>query len=300
MNTLLTEMDSSGEYINAEWKYDNHCIPSNLHCHDYYEIYFFLKGDIMFFVDDRIYKVNPEQFVIIPPFLMHGVVERKELSQYERGSLYMSSKALSNASFGQINLEQYINNITKSGYCFTLSYDDFSNIKELMCKANNNCKSVLPLDKFSLYSYIASILNIICRANNVSPLISPATSGNNLNYDILNYIDNHYNESLSINDIAKHFGISTSGLMHTFAEYTNHSIYNYILYRRITKAKELMYTDISLNDIAYKCGFNDYSNFLRAFKKHTGLSPKQYKSKLHISASTFPLRRVLDNHPQND
>ena len=70
--------------------------------------------------------------------------------------------------------------------------------------------------------------------------------------------------------------------MHTFAAYTNHSIYNYILYRRITRAKELMYTDLSLNDIAFKCGFSDYSNFLRAFKKQTGLSPRQYKTKIHI------------------
>lgn len=282
MHTLLTEMDSSGEYINAEWKYDKKCIPSTLHCHDYYEIYFFMQGDIQFFVDDHIYKVIPGQFLIIPPFLMHGVVERKELLQYERGSLYMSSKALTNVSFGQINLEQYINKITNDGYCFTLSGNDSKTIKGLICNAESNCKSVLPLDKFSVYSYIASILNVICHANSVSPTISPTTSGKSLNYDILNYIDNHYYENLSISDIARHFGISTSGLMHTFAEYTNHSIYNYILYRRITRAKELMYTEASLNDIAYKCGFNDYSNFLRAFKKHTGLSPKQYKANMII------------------
>ena len=278
MNTLLTEMDSSGEYINAEWKYDRQCTPSNLHCHDYYEIYFYHRGDILFFVDDNIYNVCPDQFVIIPPFLMHGVVERKELIEYERGSLYMSSKALINISFGQINLEQYINDIISSGYCFNMTNNISTQVKELICKAQKSCKSVLPLDKFSVYSHISSIFSIIFHAASVSPLISPVTSDKSLNYDILHYIDNHFCDDISISSIAKHFGISESGLMHTFSDYTNHSIYNYVLYRRITRAKELMYTDMSLNDIAYKCGFNDYSNFLRAFKKQTGMSPKNYRS----------------------
>lgn len=282
MHTLLTEMDSSGEYINAEWKYDKKCTPSNLHCHDYYEIYFFCQGDILFFIDDNIYQMRSGQFVIIPPFLMHGVVERKELLQYERGSLYMSSKALTNVSFGQINLEQYINKITKDGYCYDLSDKESTLVKELISIAGQFSKSYLPLNRFSLYAHIASVINILCHATNVTPVISPTSSGKNLNYDILHYIDNHYYENLSINDIARHFGISESGLMHTFAAYTNHSIYNYILYRRITRAKELMHTDISLNDIAYKCGFNDYSNFLRAFKKQTGLSPRLYKTNMHI------------------
>ena len=281
MKTLLTEMDGSGEYINAEWKFDNHCTPSHLHCHDYYEIYFFQQGDILFYIDDNIYKVSPGQFIIISPFLMHGVVERKELIQYERGSLYISSKALSNLSFQQINLEQFINKVTKTGHCFTLPKDAFENAKELIGKAQRLCQSTLPLDKFTLYSMIASILNLLCHAPNVPPYISPATREKSLNYDILNYIDNHYHENISVHDIAKHFGISTSGLMHMFAEYTNHSIYNYVLYRRITKAKELMYSDLSLNDIAFNCGFNDYSNFLRAFKKHTGMSPRQYRKEIH-------------------
>ena len=60
-------------------------------------------------------------------------------------------------------------------------------------------------------------------------------------------------------------------------EYTNKGIYEYILYKRILKAKELMYSDISLTEIAFTCGFGDYSNFLRAFKKITGTSPKEYR-----------------------
>jgi len=299
MPTLLTEMDSSGEYYNAEWKYDEHCVPSNLHCHDYFEIYLCTRGDIVFFVDDRIYNIEPNQLFILPPFLMHGVVERLELFDYERGSLYMSSKALINASFGQIDLEHYLRDMTENGYCFNISEEAAVNFRQLIITANKYCKSETPLDRFSAYTYIAGLMNIICHSvdsggNLVAAAQDKNINGKNrynakkqgdktdINYDILCYINDNYAEKISIESIAEHFGISTSGLMHMFSDYTGHSVYDYILYRRIMRAKELMYTTVSLNDIAYQCGFNDYSNFLRVFKKQVGESPREYKKKRRI------------------
>jgi len=74
------------------------------------------------------------------------------------------------------------------------------------------------------------------------------------------------------------FHVSESSLAHKFKEYVNKSIYDYILYRRIIKAKELMSSDLTLTEIAYRCGFSDYSNFLRIFKKYTNESPRKYRT----------------------
>ena len=57
-------------------------------------------------------------------------------------------------------------------------------------------------------------------------------------------------------------------------------VYNYILYRRVMLARQMMLTDLSLNAIAYQCGFNDYSNFLRMFRKLIGVSPSQFRKGL--------------------
>ena len=279
MQTLLTEMGSSGEYFNAEWKYDARCMPSTLHCHDYFEIYVFLSGNGTFFLDDRLYDLSSNQFIVIPPFLMHGIVDNLELFNYERGSLYLSSKALLNVSFSQIDMEQFLNDMSKDGYCFDISDDVTNDLKRLTNMIHRFCASDDPLDRFSAYTYIAEFMGIICREG--KNLANPDKHGDKsgISYDILMYINDNYTKQLSIKDIAEHFGISRSGLMHMFSEYTGHSIYDYILYRRITKAKELMYTDRSLNEIAYECGFNDYSNFLRVFKKQVGESPREYKKK---------------------
>ena len=74
--------------------------------------------------------------------------------------------------------------------------------------------------------------------------------------------------------------MSDSSLSHKFKDYTNKGIYEYILYKRILKTRELMCQDFSLTEIAFQCGFSDYSNFLRAFKKVTGTSPKEYRKKM--------------------
>jgi AraC-like DNA-binding protein len=45
-------------------------------------------------------------------------------------------------------------------------------------------------------------------------------------------------------------------------------------------ARQMMLTDQSLNAIAYQCGFNDYSNFLRTFRKLIGVSPSQFRKEM--------------------
>lgn len=103
---------------------------------------------------------------------------------------------------------------------------------------------------------------------------------NSIMQKVLTYINSNYTQPMKIADLAKRFNISVSYLSHEFAKYTNRSIYEYILYRRVMLAKEMMHTEASLNSIAYQCGFNDYSNFLRMFSKIVGLSPRQYRNQL--------------------
>ena len=45
-------------------------------------------------------------------------------------------------------------------------------------------------------------------------------------------------------------------------------------------ARQQIMGTASLNDIAYQCGFNDYSNFLRSFTKVIGMSPSRYRKQL--------------------
>ena len=65
--------------------------------------------------------------------------------------------------------------------------------------------------------------------------------------------------------------------MKEFKEYTGITIHQYLLTRRVLMAQDLIQQGMKPNEVAPKCGFQDYTSFYRAFKSRTGLSPEQYR-----------------------
>lgn len=70
--------------------------------------------------------------------------------------------------------------------------------------------------------------------------------------------------------------MSTSYLCRIFKEATGTTINKYITAKRITLSKSLLDQGYSVSEACEVCGFNDYSNYLRAFTKAVGISPKKY------------------------
>ena len=97
---------------------------------------------------------------------------------------------------------------------------------------------------------------------------------------VMSYVNENYSSPITVKEIAREFNISVSYHSHEFSRYTSRSVYEYILYRRVMLAKQMIYTGQSFSSICAQCGFPDYSNFLRMFKKYTGLSPSQYRDYL--------------------
>ena len=96
------------------------------------------------------------------------------------------------------------------------------------------------------------------------------------------YIDKHYQEPMSVSDVARAVGTSTSYLSRIFKESTGETIIRTINHKRIEKAKiYLKDTDYKVYEVADILGFENVTYFSRFFKKHTGISPKEYKESWH-------------------
>ena len=121
---------------------------------------------------------------------------------------------------------------------------------------------------------------VICRAIGPASAVSGDVVSNGIIQNVLTYINSSYTQPLKMEDLARRFSISVSYLSHEFMRFTNRSVYEYILYRRVMLARQMMQGGETLNDIAYRCGFNDYSNFLRIFNKMVGVSPSVYRKQL--------------------
>jgi AraC-like DNA-binding protein len=125
-----------------------------------------------------------------------------------------------------------------------------------------------------------NLLNLLCRTMRKADPVEGEAFSSGIMQEILTYINNHYTQPIRIENLARSFGVSVSWLSHEFVRFTNRSVYDYVLYRRVMLARQQMLGSASLNDIAYQCGFNDYSNFLRSFSKIVGMSPSRYRKNL--------------------
>ena len=97
--------------------------------------------------------------------------------------------------------------------------------------------------------------------------------------EVQRYIEGHFSEDIRIADLARLFFISPYHLSHTFKEQVGCSPKQYIQLNRLSYAKELLQTtDLQVGQIAYKCGFGDTNNFIRAFRGRYGISPNKCRT----------------------
>ncbi len=93
----------------------------------------------------------------------------------------------------------------------------------------------------------------------------------------VSYIDSHYQEKITLADIANHCFVSESTISHAFQQKMGISFSRYLTQRRLIASKERICSDMPFEEISKAVGFSDYSAFYRAFKRENGISPRQYK-----------------------
>ena len=93
---------------------------------------------------------------------------------------------------------------------------------------------------------------------------------------VMDYIDANLSPELSLQSIAACFSIDRYYLSHLFRQQTGSTLYQYILIKKIAAAKQYLLDGKTVTETCYLSGFNDYNNFIRTFKKMTGVSPGHY------------------------
>lgn len=95
---------------------------------------------------------------------------------------------------------------------------------------------------------------------------------------VTNYIDEHYTEGVSLDEVAGKTGISRYYVSHLFKELMDTTFVGYVNELRLNRAAMLLVTtDKPIIEIASVSGFNNLSNFNRAFKMHFGKTPSAYR-----------------------
>lgn len=126
-------------------------------------------------------------------------------------------------------------------------------------------------------SILTTLLHIILHQLPHEP-IAPEHEKDLLFIELKDYIDRHFMEELSIDDLRARVHMSASGLAHQFKKRFGFAPIQYIIRRRIGEAQSLLVTtDLSITEISLRVGFDNISYFNNQFKRFTGLSPQSYR-----------------------
>ncbi len=94
---------------------------------------------------------------------------------------------------------------------------------------------------------------------------------------IINYIENHYTEKIKLEDLSNLVGLTRTSFCREFQKYMGCSLFDYLLSFRLLKSIELLNSDLSITEIAYRCGFSTTSYYIEQFKKKTKMTPNYYR-----------------------
>ena len=92
------------------------------------------------------------------------------------------------------------------------------------------------------------------------------------------YLHAHFGEPLTLSVLANQFGCSRSTLIAAFEKTNGESVMCYLSRLRIDTAKRLLCeTELSVGEIAARCGYRDQGYFSKAFRHEEGMSPTAYR-----------------------
>lgn len=254
----------------------------DFHNHDFLEIYIFLDGNVTYYIEEKAYDLCAEDIIVIPPGKMHRPVISDAEAVYERIVLWVDLNYLNSIDDCNNSLINIINRIEQDkSYLVNITHSDFkflTKVIEKLKKLSQDNESNHQLLMKSYVSIAISQLNQV--VNSADSLTQQMAASGKLDIipEIIEYINDNLQEKLTLDDICNNFFISKFHLIRKFKEYTNATLYDYIIAKRIILAKKLIRAGVSATDACQQCGFTDYSNFYKAFILKTGMTPAKFKS----------------------
>ena len=249
-----------------------------LHHHDFYEIYFLLTGDVTYLIENKLIHVMPGDVLLIPPRAQHQVLIRPEMSAYQRYVLWVEPEMLSRLSSAKTDLAQRLSpEAMGSNYQLRLTSQQRAAVGQLLEALDRELGSgdagADLLEESLLTQLLVTLHRLLERQGGQ---LDEDTRMNRVVAQVIDYVNLHYSDPLSLELLAEKFFVSKFHLSHEFNRQVGTSLYRYIRRKRLLMARQLLDKGQKPSAVAAACGFSDYTGFFRAFKAQYGISPRQY------------------------
>lgn len=248
------------------------------HSHDIYEIYLFISGNVTYYIEENRYDLIPGDILIIPPYQMHRPVFTNN-NTYERLLLSLDPEFIQYLSDEKTPLLACFSAINESkNYLIHCNMEALKELTELLEKIISASESTAFGSRLLVNSLITQVLIYINRLHFSSRTKTDYSQYDSLISKVIAYINNNLCNHLTLEKICEEHYVSTGHLIREFKKYTNTTVYDYIITKRLSYAKMLIRDGHSLTYSCHASGFNDYSNYYKTFKSKLGMTPSEYKN----------------------
>lgn len=255
------------------------------HWHDEIEIIYAKKGRSIYYVNFRPYLIEEGDILIVPPGIIHSFEQ------------YNDEKFIGYTCVFSLNMVNNSNIDVCSGKYFLPLYNNDIRLKTLLKNQDMHNEEVKKIivnlmkcyyEKQSCYElkmkmYIYELFAYYFENNMLEEMrnkASEVTVSENTKI-IITYVENHYHEKITLEQLAKATNQSIYNLAHSFKKCTGRSPMEYINQYRLSVAiRQLETTKNPVINIAVDAGFNNVSYFNRVFKSKYNMTPTEYRRKI--------------------
>lgn len=235
-------------------------IEFDVHAHDISEMIYIKSGNVLAIIGAKTYRLHKGNIIIFRPHVPHRIIV--EGSEYERYDIIFDEKQMANGMFEKIpddtdvidcSGSRIIEDLLRKLDYYYAKFDG-KNIKLLVSNI---------IEEIALNLTLMAKEGISEGFLSINPVINRATE----------YIDEHYTENITIEDICKELYITKSYLHHLFTDHLQISPKKYINFKRMARARNLIRMGAKPTEVYLSCGFADYVTFFRNYKNQFGHAP---------------------------
>lgn len=276
------EKEKKAGYLNQKYRLfhikDKITKEFEFHYHDFHKIIIFLHGNVTYFIEGKAHYLKPWDILLVNRHDIHKpTIDPAE--EYERIILWIDPDFIQSQNDNSYDMTN----------CFQLATEKSVNLIRLDPNLQTKFRQIISeleqtIDSQEFGSSLLSnalFIQFMVYLNRIFLGEQYVTTADSLKSDqqiekILNYINQHIADDLSVGTLSENFFISKYYLMHKFKEETGFTVHNYIQQKRLLLSCKLIKEGTPVIKASQLCGFKDYSSFLRAFKKMFGKSPRNF------------------------
>lgn len=238
-------------------------IETEMHLHSSAQLIYAEGGIIHVFTDNKHWYLPARCFMWIPANVPHYILSfSPKIDLY---NIYFKSEKNEDIFYNTTNIYS-VGHLLREMILFTKNWNGKITL-------NNGLK----------YNFLKALKGVLAEGDDRKlgfPIQHPFPK-DELLLKISNYINDNLEKSLTIEDTAKKFGMSTRTLSRKFNEHLGVNYVRFVRALRITKSLELMAEEkYNMYEIALSVGYNSLSSFSTIFKKVTGIAPTEYNQRL--------------------